>query len=122
MRVLRIQDHKGRGPWRPGLSEKWVDAWRTAQLPPIYEEIPDFVSLVNRSHFDGFHVGCAVRQANLLSWFSITELSRLSALGFGVVDASECVVLAETKHQLLIGSKRPLRELPSAILETEAAQ
>lgn len=116
--LLRVQDREGRGPYRPGLSERWVDAWRTSQLPPIYEEVPSFVALVNNAHREGLHIGCAVRGLEaMLAWFSPMELMRLHDMGFGIVDASACEVLMETKHQLVIGSKSPLRDLPAAHLE-----
>lgn len=117
-RVLRVQDHKGRGPWRPGFSETWVDAWRTSHLPPIYQELPAFVALVNNAHRDGFHIGCAARGTEgLMAWFSPMELLRLSNRGFKVVDATGCEIIAETPHQIIIGSRKPLYMLPSAALE-----
>lgn len=119
--ILRVQDMSGRGPWRPGLSEKWVDAWRTEHLPPIYQELPAFAALVNNAHRDGFHIGCAARgKAGLLAWFSPMELFRLDDLGFHIVDASACEVLAETPNQIIIGSQQPLRMLPVAKLTAAA--
>jgi len=119
-RILRVQDDRGRGPWRPGFSAGWVDSWRTECLPQVYQEIPDFAAIVARAKRDGMHVGCAARgMAGLLAWFSPMELCRLDDLGFQIVDASGCDVLAETPHQLIIGSNRPLRELPS-VLKGEA--
>ena len=113
--ILRVQDKQGRGPWRPGLSEKWVDAWRTEHLPPIYQEFPAFFALVNAAHREGLHIGCAARgRDGLLAWFSPMELLRLHDLGFSLVDASDCEVLAETPNQIIIGSRAPLRALPSA--------
>lgn len=110
--ILRVQDSKGRGPWRPGLSEKWVDSFRTSQNPPIYEEYPEFVLKVREAHGRGLHIGCAARgRAGLLSWFSPMEIVRLSDMGFRVVDASACDVLHETPTQVLIASDRPLRLL-----------
>lgn len=115
--ILRVQDHNGRGPWRPGFSGQWVDAWRTDYLPPIYSELPGFVALVNKANRSGLHIGCAARgKDGLLAWFSPMELLRLDGLGFGVVDASHCEVLAETPHQIIIGSREPLRMLPSAYI------
>lgn len=115
--ILRVQDETGRGPWRPGFSDKWVDTWRTTQLPPIYDEIPHFVDLVNKAHHAGFHIGCAVRgREGLLAWFSPMELLRLADFGYGIVDARSCEIFAETPNQVLIGSREKLRMLPSAHL------
>lgn len=119
--ILRVQDAVGRGPWRPGLSDRWVDAWRTESLPPIYEELPAFAALVNYAHRSGLHIGCAARgKSGLLAWFSPMELLRLDGMGFHIVDASVCEVLAETPNQIIVGSPQPLRLLPAANLAETA--
>lgn len=93
----------------PGFSQKWVDSFRSSQHPPIYEELPDFRALVAKAHKSGKHIGCAVRgHAGIAAWFSPMELIRLRDLGFRVVDASGCEVLAETETQLLVASVKPL--------------
>lgn len=115
-RILRVQDRKGRGPWRPGLSDRWTDPLRTGGLPPIYDEVPAFVALVNNAAREGLHIGCATREPLLRKWFTRDELLRLFDLGFGVVTCDGCEILIETPHQLVIGSRRPLRDLMPAIL------
>lgn len=115
--ILRIQDREGRGPYRPGLSQKWTDSWRTSQLPPIYQEVPAFAALVNNAHSEGLHIGCAVRGKDaLFEWFSPMEILRLREMGFGIVDATGCEILMETQHQLVIGSKAPLHKLPPVLV------
>lgn len=92
--LFRVQDRHGRGPWRPGFSAQWVDAFRTSQHPPIYEERPDWLDVCRAAQASGAHVGCAVDGMDaLLSWFSPMELVRLYDLGFRIVDASDCEVL-----------------------------
>jgi len=114
--ILRIQNKQGRGPWMPGLSAKWVDSFRTAQHPPIYDERPDYLDHVANAHKRGMHIGCAVRgREGLLSWFSPMEIFRLYDLGFYIADASACDVLIETGTQLVIASPQPLRALPHAV-------
>ena len=116
MSLFRVQDKHGRGPWRPGLSSRWVDAFRTAQHPPIYEERPDWLDVCREAQASGAHVGCAVDGADaLLSWFSPMELIRLHDLGFFIVDASACDVLIRTQTQVVIASRLPLKKLPPAI-------
>lgn len=112
--ILRIQDKQGRGPWRPGFSDKWVDAWRTEGLPPIYEEVPNFAALAKRAHSEGMHVGCATRGIEgMKAWFSLTEMIRLFNAGYYVVRCDDCAVLVETPTQLIIASDKPLKNLPA---------
>ena len=114
--IMRVQNRQGRGPWMPGLSAKWVDAFRTEQHPPIYVECPDYLSHVEAAHNRGMHIGCAVRgKGKLLSWFSPMEILRLYDMGFYIADASACEVLVETPTQLIVASPRPLRLLPHAV-------
>lgn len=115
--ILRIQDKAGRGPWRPGFSDAWVDAWRTQQNPPIYVEVSNFREIVADAHKRGKHIGCAAKGMDgLLSWFSPMEIVRLHGMGFYVADASGCDVLAETPTQVLICSNTPLKNLPNAVV------
>ena len=116
MRLLRVQDQHGRGPYRPGFSSRWVDAFRTSQHPPIYEERPDWLDVCRRAQSRGAHAGCAVDgMESLLSWFSPMELVRLYDFGFQIVDCSSCEVLIRTQTQVVIASRLPLKRLPPAI-------
>jgi hypothetical protein len=114
--ILRIQDRAGRGPWKPGFSSKWVDSFRTTQLPPIYDEAPCYMDIVAKARDAGKHVGCAVDgKEALLSWFTPMEIFRLYDLGHRIVDASECEILLRTPTQLIVGSDRPFKHLPPAV-------
>lgn len=113
--LYRVQDKTGRGPWRPGYSHKWVSDKRGAPdlLPPIFEDLPSFRQVVTLAHTLGFHIGIAVRGWQQFgAWFLPDELERLRADGFNVVQCDNCRVFAETKHQVMIGSKAPLCTLP----------
>lgn len=111
-KILRVQDRNGRGPWRPGFSDRWTDAWRITLPAPIYDEVPNFRNIVNEASKAGLHIGCASRGfKGLALWFSQIELLRLYEYGFQVFDASECDVLAETETQVLLSSKKPLKSL-----------
>ncbi len=110
--ILRVQDSRGRGPWRPGLSSQWCDNNRDFGLPAIFVDLPDFSRIVQRAYQCGLHFGCATRQERFCDWFTPREQARLAVLGFHVADASRAEILAETINQVLIGSPRPLWKLP----------
>jgi hypothetical protein len=99
--ILRVQNKQGRGPWMPGLSSKWVDSFRTAQHPPIYDERPDYLDHVANAHKRGMHIGCAVRgREGLLSWFSPMEIFRLYDLGLMHTQVEEDYTPLPDQHSL----------------------
>jgi len=112
MRILRIQDKSGRGPWRPGFSAQWLSENGPPLPPAIQETVPNFSAIVAKAHNAGLHIGCAVREEDLRHWVQSCEMQKLMAMGFRIVNASQCQVLAHDDHQVLIASKKPLRLLP----------
>ncbi len=113
--LVRVQDSEGRGPWRPGFSESWTSESRVTFFPPIYSELGAvrFKRIVDRAHADGLHIGCAVSLRRLHEWFADDEREALIGFGFRLVSADGCKQLATTQSQRLIGSPRPLAELPA---------
>lgn len=110
MIVYRVQDSAGRGPWRPGLSVRWVDL--EAPAGRLSETVFDLLSVealrsLPRTH----HYGSACRRLrDLGEWLLPVERQRLEALGFYPVQLVADVVVAESKWQVLIGRRRPLAE------------
>lgn len=114
--LLRMQDANGRGPWKPGFSNQWVDEARRFDLPALQEDFGiDFQPMVDAAFRRGLHLGTAVRGFDRFNqWFTNNERVKLALFGYRIVDASECEVLGETNWQVVIGSARPLSELPTA--------
>lgn len=108
MIVYRVQDSEGRGPWRPGLSARWVEG--DAPAGRLSETIFDLVSLDEIRAIRGrYHLGSACRSlADLGAWFTPVEIERLRALRFHPVMIRADVVVAESRFQVLIGRLRPL--------------
>lgn len=81
-------------------------------LPPIYEEVFDFQTIVAEAHARSLHIGCAVRGPNkFAAWFLPDEIEALKVAGYRIVRVPYYTeVLAETPHQTLIGSTIPFRE------------
>ncbi len=110
MRVYRVQDKDGRGPWRPGFSRVWADK----EFGPGVERLPPWgvefgLDLIARRGLPGEHYGCAVRKPReLRRWFSTAEMERLATLGYAIVSVKAERILAESGNQLVFASRKPL--------------
>lgn len=110
MKVYRVQDRDGRGPFKPGFSKVWSDpdfAPGQLPLPPWPEEFGmDAIDRLAKPHENYF--GSAVRTVGKLrSWFSDAERERLADLGYHIAAIPHARVLAESPNQLLIASQTP---------------
>lgn len=108
-RVFRIQDREGRGPFRPGFSQMWLDEdiGNRASLPTWMEEFG--LEEATAAMSAGFTVFSAVRTVDKIrDWFSDSERQRLYGFGFYLVEVPNSVVLRESQHQLLCCRQLPL--------------
>lgn len=119
MIVYRVQDHKGRGPFKPGLSKRWADE----VFAPGQEELPTFMEefgndLIERLGRPGEYYGSAVRSADKIKrWFSEAERTKLHKLGYRLVSMKADRVLAESSNQIVFARRRPLyRDVRTASL------
>ena len=108
-KVYRVQDGRGRGPFRPGFGIKWADkefAPGMKALPTWMEEFG--INLVKKV-MPGEVLGSAVRSINEISnWFSHTEQKKLQEFGYNVVCIEVDGILAESENQLVFKRKTPL--------------
>jgi len=110
VRVYRVQDADGRGPFRPGLSCWWVQPRPDHQhlVPWMQEFGPEALHRVPQQF--GKHFGCACRTlGQLRRWFSAGEYATLRKLGFEAVALEADRVLHESQIQLLFQRRKPLR-------------
>ena len=110
--VLRIQDNRGRGPFKPGMSSRWADATGNATLPPMFEEFGwECVNeLQKRIDRYGGHCGCAVADRAVLDrWFTPAEQSRLRALGYQIVQIGVDLIVRESANQIVFWRLLPLK-------------
>lgn len=104
--VVRIQDKKGRGPFAPGVTNKWLDT-RNGRgfLPSFFMEFPDF----RPTGSDNF--GCACMTTDQLKlWFSQEEYQKLLKLGFKAVKMNVDEVVRQSDIQCIIRRKRSFRK------------
>jgi len=106
-RIYRLQDDEGRGPFRPGFSETWLDAVRSYDLPPWFEEFG--WHLVAECRDSGLNCGTGCRTLEQLhKWFSRTERKRLHRYGYDIVTLVPDRIFAESENQVVFGCREPL--------------
>lgn len=106
--VYRIQDSEGRGPFKPGFSQTWV------QPRPDHENLqPWFIEFgrVDEKVLTGETSGSACRSLEQLRrWFSKREYRRLKKCGYRAVKMNVNRIIAESDIQCFVGRARPFAE------------
>lgn len=101
VRLYRVEDQEGRGPFRPGFSHKWRSP-SGKDFPPPWIEAGISLSEFQALFRPGFQGGCACRDMQQLKqWFTFTERQRLKRLGFKIVGFEPDRVLLETPTQVV---------------------
>lgn len=102
----RVQDRFGRGPFKPGMPDRWRDQ-DGLDFPAIQDEFG--LSWLEEIPA-GWHAGCAFRYITQAArWFSAAECARMAQLGYRMVTLVGCRVLRESAHQAIIVRPSPLR-------------
>lgn len=105
--IYRVQDRDGRGPWKPGFSQKWVSYRPDHEvLLPVYIEMP---GALNKRH-PGFHVGVGcISLDQLRRWFHKDEYRTLMGYGYHCV-RHVGAFLGESETQCVFERHRPLSD------------
>jgi hypothetical protein len=112
LKVYRVQDAEGRGPWRPGFSDKWVEDRTDAEfmrLKPIQDEFPNLDQQLG--NMDGKHagVGCETL-AKLRQWFTKSEYETLLGFGYQCVCLNCDRIVATSDIQCVFVRSKPLNK------------
>jgi hypothetical protein len=109
--IFRIQDVDGRGPWKPGFSNKWVISRDDIEnlIPwPVQFDAPKILHQIVKSKM---HSGCACRSIDQLRrWFTPAEYETLRKYGYEAVRMHADRILAESTIQLVFLRDMPLNE------------
>ena len=106
--IYRIQDKDGRGPWKPGFSQKWVE-----DRPDHDNLIPWYVEFgrVDQKVLTGEHSGSGCRTVEQLKrWFTKSEYKKLKKYGYKAVKMDINRIIAESDIQLFFGRAKRLKE------------
>lgn len=115
IKVYRVQNGDGRGPFQPGITNQWIDYLvDKSHLLPWFQEMP--ADLIARVLSQPGHKGtaCATKD-QLREWFNAAEYHRLAILGFHAVMLNVDEIYYEGEYQLLFGRHKPLRDGASRI-------
>jgi len=115
--VYRVQDRHGRGPWKPGFSESWVEDRTDAEFDAI-DPFPMNVLRAQVRRARGMHVGHACLSLDQLRlWFTPGEYRKLLGHGYRAVRIPVDTILVESPSQCLFARRKPMRvgALPVAI-------
>ncbi|TVP11783.1 hypothetical protein [Shewanella sp. KCT] len=104
--VFRVQDKRGRGPFQPGFTAKWLQQHK--ELPPYYLE---FDIDVRAEQAMGNVLGCACRDLEQLKkWFTEQEFKTLQKLGFKAVRLEVDRIIESSDIQCVFSRARQLRK------------
>jgi len=104
MRILRIQDAEGRGPWKPGFSDLWVRNDPDNELVPFWEDCGTAI-LICPGEFYGS--GCRTVE-QLKRWFNPTEYAILLSFGYQAVKMRVDRIVGESSIQCVFAREIPL--------------
>lgn len=104
--IYRIQDDEGRGPWKPGFSEKWTREEPDFSLQPWFFTMGPIHLEANIDEFVG--CGC-LKKDQLKRWISENEYKRLLGFGYKAVEI-QARVLGEDKNQCVFARCEPLNK------------
>lgn len=121
--VYRVQDRTGRGPWRPGFSDKWIEHRDDhSNLLSLFEEFGD---LPLRGRIYGMSIGCACLSIQQLRrWFTQTEYRTLNQYGYRAVKMRASRILASSDIQCVFERAKPLHKnvVPISLYPQEGEQ
>lgn len=108
--VYRVQDKHGRGPWKPGFSDRWVEDRPDEEYAALMPWPVQFPNVLKRA-IVGAHLGCGCRTLDQLRrWFTPTEYATLRRFGYSAVQMEVGRILAESDIQCVFERSKPLRE------------
>ena len=101
-----MQDRKGRGPWKPGFSECWVEDRTEEEFQLIAP--PSLQTMLQLRHrANGY--GCETKD-QLKLWFKVGEYNKLVRLGYRAVSIDVDSILWRGDNQSAFFRAKPLKQ------------
>lgn len=116
MTIFRYQDDEGRGPFRPGMTDRWlvehegkpVGLINGLGIDRLRRHVAAFSTMFPGVEFH-YGFGCASLDG-LFRWFTPGERRTLGQLGYHLVAMKADRVVAGNQNEFLFARRRPLRE------------
>lgn len=111
--IYRIQDAAGRGPFKPGFTDSWLEDRSDAdyrKLKPSFVEFPGILGtmhMLSANYFCG--AGC-LSLDQLRLWFRPNEYGRLRRFGYHAVEMDVDRIIAQSDIQCVFARHRALRK------------
>jgi len=106
IKVYRVQDSDGRGPFKPGVTEKWLRENQPDELEPF--PVPKILSAMAGARFR--HIGCGCTALSQLRiWFTHGEYAMLLNLGYRAVEMWADEILLSDENQVLFSRKKTFK-------------
>jgi hypothetical protein len=100
MKIYRIQDSDGRGPFKPGFSIKWSEDKSKAWYLKMRGWVEEFGVDILRRQLIGSYVGSGcLTKGQLREWFTAKEYATLLSLGHEAVEVEVDRLLAQNQTQ-----------------------
>ena len=108
IKIYRMQDADGRGPWKPGFSKNWVE-----ERDDFINLVPIFLQcgMVFKEVLYGEYSGCGcetIEQAQ--RWFAPGEYEKLLSFKYQFVAMEVNRIITKTPIQLYFGRAIPMNQ------------
>lgn len=111
IRVYRVQDKDGRGPYKPGVTKLWIGEVSNEREKKFLSWIDEFGLRILDGIMPDEYVGCGFENKDQFKkWFMLDERKRLGALGYKLVEMEANRILAKSETQLVFARRIPLNQ------------
>ena len=116
--IYRIQDAAGRGPFKPGFTDTWLEDRSDAdykRLKPSFVEFPGILGTMHMLAANYFCGSGCLSLDQLRLWFTPTEYATLRKLGYQAVQLDADRIVAQSDIQCVFARKRAFRKGAKAV-------
>lgn len=116
MTVFRYQDNEGRGPFKPGMTERWIVERESKPVGLVHQiglhELRRHIASFSRMFpHNEFRYGFGCRSIDrLYRWFTPEERRNIAALGYHLVAILAEHVIVANNDEVMFARTRPLHQ------------
>jgi len=110
--VYRMQDGAGRGPFKPGFTDTWLEDRTNDEYEALKPAFKSFPGILWQMHqLSGkYHCACGCLSLDQLRlWFTPSECVTLSRHGYTAVEMEADLIIQSDSTQCVFARKRAIR-------------